>query len=94
VEGQPPPPALSADVIAHRRAAWAGADLMVAMKQVRYRFQTTEALLEETADLAWGSPEAGPTPLARAAFQCWRTLLARLDSLADLVARLYPPPVL
>ncbi|HUS15805.1 MAG TPA: hypothetical protein VM536_12405 [Chloroflexia bacterium] len=92
VEGNPTPAHFSPDDLAARRAAWAGADLMVAMKQIRYRFQATEALLADTADIAWGTSEAGPTSLALAVFQCWRTLLARLDSLADLVARLYPAP--
>ncbi len=89
VEGQEPPAALPPDGVARRRTAWADADLMVAMKQIRYRFQATESLLTDTLDAGWGTSSGEPTPLALAAFALWRQLLARLDALATLVATLY-----
>lgn len=89
LEGHPPPDPLPPDMVARRRTSWADADLMVAMKQIRYRFQATEALLESTLDPMWGTATGTPTPLALAVFALWRHLLARLDSLAALVARLY-----
>jgi hypothetical protein len=88
IEGQAPPEALAAEQVAARARAWAAADLMVAMKQMRYRFQATETLLHDTADIAWGSAEQGPSPLARAVFALWQDLLARLHALAGLVAAL------
>jgi len=88
LEGRAAPPALAPEQVAARRTAWVTAELMVAMKQIRYRFQATEALLEETADVVWGTPAAGPTPLAAAAFDLWRLLLRRLDTLAATVAAL------
>src|SRR6476469_2063061 len=42
VEGRPPPDAPAAEQVAARARAWAAADLMVAMKQIRSRLQATE----------------------------------------------------
>jgi hypothetical protein len=88
IEGNATPPPLDPDTVTERRTAWATADLMVAMKQIRYRFQATEALLEETSDAIWGHPTGAPTPLAQATFALWRMLLDRLAPLADTVAGL------
>ncbi|MDQ2806393.1 MAG: hypothetical protein M3Z04_05670 [Chloroflexota bacterium] len=89
VEGQESPPPSPAEVVARRRTAWEDADLMIAMKQIRYRFQATESLLTDTLDAGWGTASGAPTPLALAAFALWRQLLVRLDALATLVAALY-----
>lgn len=85
-------PVLPADLIAARRASWTAADLMVAMKQIRYRFQATAALLADTPDAVWGHPTGAPTPLAGAVFGLWRQLLAHLDTLAATVAALHAIP--
>jgi hypothetical protein len=89
LDGRAAPPTLPLDDVAVRRAAWNAADLMVAMKQIRYRFQATEALLEDTVDIDWSTP-AGPTPLALAVFALWRRLLRALDTLGGTVAALEP----
>ena len=89
LDGRAGPPALAADEIAARRASWNAADLMVAMKQIRYRFQATEALLQDTVDIDWSTPD-GPTPLALAVFALWRRLLRALDTLGGTVAALEP----
>src|SRR5687767_13956822 len=39
VDGHDPPATLDSATVASRRAGWAAADLMVAMKQIRYRYQ-------------------------------------------------------
>src|SRR5690348_6006637 len=39
LDGRDKPAALSAEELAARRASWNAADLMIAMKQIRYRFQ-------------------------------------------------------
>jgi hypothetical protein len=89
LDGRAGPQALAADEIAARRASWNAADLMVAMKQIRYRFQATEALLQDTVDIDWSTPD-GPTPLALAVFALWRRLLRALDTLGGTVAALEP----
>jgi hypothetical protein len=89
LDGRAGPPALAADEIAARRASWNAADLMAAMKQIRYRFQATEALLQDTVDIDWSTPD-GPTPLALAVFALWRRLLRALDTLGGTVAALEP----
>jgi hypothetical protein len=91
LDGREAPSALPTDEVAARRAAWNAADLMVAMKQIRYRFQATEALLQDTMDIDWSTP-AGPTPLAQAVFALWRQLLQALDTLGGTVAALEPGP--
>jgi hypothetical protein len=89
LDGRAAPAPLPAEDVDARRAAWNAADLMIAMKQIRYRFQATEALLQDTVDIDWNTP-AGPTPLALAAFALWRRLLRALDTLGGTVAALEP----
>ena len=89
LDGRAAPVPLSAEDVAARRASWNTADLMIAMKQMRYRFQATEALLQDTVDIDWITP-AGPAPLALAVFALWRRLLRALDTLGGTVAALEP----
>jgi hypothetical protein len=89
LDGRPAPVPLSAEDVAARRASWNTADLMIAMKQMRYRFQATEALLQDTVDINWITP-AGTAPLALAVFALWRRLLRALDTLGGTVAALEP----
>jgi hypothetical protein len=89
LDGRTAPVSLSAEDVVTRRTAWNAADLMIAMKQMRYRFQATEALLQDTVDIDWSTP-AGPTPLALAVFALWRRLLRALDALGGTVAALEP----
>jgi hypothetical protein len=91
LDGRTAPVSLSAEDVVTRRTAWNAADLMIAMKQMRYRFQATEALLQDTVDIDWSTP-AGPTPLALAVFALWRRLLRALDALGGTVAALEPGP--
>ncbi|HMA36545.1 MAG TPA: hypothetical protein VKY74_18965 [Chloroflexia bacterium] len=88
LEGAEPPATLPPALLQSRRHAWEAAELMVAMKQIRYRFQATEALLQDTPAATWGVPGGRPTPLAAAVLALWRQLLARLDTLAATVAGL------
>lgn len=91
--GRPGPAALPADQVQAQARAWAAAELMVAMKQIRYRFQATEALLHDTTAVDWAGNGSSPTPLAQAVFALWQHLLDRLHDLAGLVAALPAPAV-
>lgn len=91
LEGRPAPAALPPDLVQTQARSWAAAELMVAMKQMRYRFQATEALLHDTTAVDWAGSGSAPTPLAQAVFALWRQLLDRLHDLAGLVAALPVP---
>ncbi len=85
------PPVLDSDTVAARRRSWGAAEWMVALKQIRYRFQATESLLTDTPEAVWGHPTGRPTPLARAVFALWQDLLQALARLARTVAALELP---
>ncbi|MGI8586399.1 MAG: hypothetical protein ACR2M0_01740 [Chloroflexia bacterium] len=85
LDGNPPPPLPSDDDLAATRRSWAAADLMLAMKQIRYRFQAVEARLAAAPPEAWFTADSGPTPLALACFALWKILLSHLTALATAI---------